>query len=300
MKKLFICECGKQFTEAQRFNGHKANCPVHMKACGKYDSWIENKKLQWAKSAATSKKIAVKKREDELKKWISEKHVCKKCGKTMTEKWGKGIFCSRHCANSRVHSDESKHKISASLILNHPGGTRKQINGKLRQNYYENPSICQICGSKLPYDKRNNKVCCKKCQNALESQLAIKRCTEQGTNLCGKGLRGYYKGYYCQSSWELAFVIYCLEHDIKLIRNKRRFSYIFKNVERSYFPDFYLLKTDEYVEVKGYYDEKMKAKEQYFPKDKRLIVLKKNEMKPILEYVTSKYGRNYTNLYQTK
>lgn len=300
MKNLFACECGKQFTEIQSFRGHKANCPVHMKVCGKYDNWMKSKKLQLDKSAATSKKNAAKRREENLAKWVSEEHMCKKCGKIMTEKWGNGIFCSRNCANSHIHSEETKHKISTSLKQSHPGGTHKQRNENLKQEYYKTPSICQICGAKLPYDKRNNMVCCKKCQNVLQSQLAIKRCAEQGTNLCGKGLRGYYKGYYCQSSWELAYVIYCLEHDIPIERNKERFGYVFDNKEHSYFPDFYLPETKEYVEVKGYYDAKTKAKELQFPKDKKLVLKGKNEMGPILKYVRGKYGKNYTLLYDKK
>ena len=36
----------------------------------------------------------------------------------------------------------------------------------------------------------------------------------------GRGKKGWYKGYWCDSSWELALVIYNLEHNIKFERNK--------------------------------------------------------------------------------
>lgn len=37
MKKYF-CECGKEFNDPQKFNGHKSHCKIHMEACGKtYD-----------------------------------------------------------------------------------------------------------------------------------------------------------------------------------------------------------------------------------------------------------------------
>ena len=124
----------------------------------------------------------------------------------------------------------------------------------------------------------------------------LELCAKQGTNLCGKGKRGYYKDYYCQSSWELAYVIYCLEHDIELKRNKERFKYILEGIERSYFPDF-ILKDGTYVEIKGYYDNKTKEKEKQFPQDKKLIILKEKEMSPILEYVKNKYGDNFIELY---
>lgn len=127
------------------------------------------------------------------------------------------------------------------------------------------------------------------------SEVMRKRCEEQGTNLCGRGKRGYYQGYYCQSSWELAYVIYCLEHGIVVERNKQGFSYVWEGKTHTYFPDFYLPESDRYVEIKGYYNEKTKVKEAQF--DQQLIILKKNEMKPILEYVIEKYGKDFINQY---
>ena len=128
-------------------------------------------------------------------------------------------------------------------------------------------------------------------------QQKLELCAKQGTNLCGKGKRGYYQGYYCQSSWELAYVIYCLEHNINIIRNKKSFSYILDGIKRSYFPDFYLVDENKYIEIKGYYDNKTKEKEKQFPKNEILVVIKQKEMQPILNYVINKYGKDFTKLY---
>lgn len=46
----------------------------------------------------------------------------------------------------------------------------------------------------------------------------------------GRGKKGIYKGYYCDSSWELAYVIYNLEHDIKFERNTQTFEYEYKKM----------------------------------------------------------------------
>ena len=140
------------------------------------------------------------------------------------------------------------------------------------------------------------------CKHTEETKEKIRKqklelCAKQGTNLCGKGKRGYYKGYYCQSSWELAYVIYQLEHNINFKRNTKGFSYKLDGIQRSYFPDFYLIDEDTYVEIKGYYDNKTQEKERQFPQDKKLQILKKAEMQPILEYVINKYGKNYIYLY---
>lgn len=302
--KSYICECGKQFDNPQKFNGHKSHCSIHLRASNKYEAYIDREciRKQTCRNTWEMKKSERRKKQNELSKikdmkWVEENHACKKCGKLMLEKWGNGVFCSPACAHSHKHSAESKQKIRESLIETYQKSDRKKRNDSRKLNYASNPNHCEICGKVLPYNKRKNKVCCKKCQNILEGSLARERCAKQGTNLCGKGLRGYYKGYYCQSSWELAYVIFCLDHNIKIIRNKERFSYIFGGVERSYFPDFYLIDSNQFVEVKGYYDDKTKAKEEQFPKDKKLVMLKKDQMLPILKYVFDKYGDDFTKLY---
>jgi len=67
----------------------------------------------------------------------------------------------------------------------------------------------------------------------------------------GRGKSGWYKGYYCDSSWELAYVIYNLEHNIcNFIKNTSdKFEYEYKNEKHFYIPDF---KFDDghYVEIK--------------------------------------------------
>ena len=38
----------------------------------------------------------------------------------------------------------------------------------------------------------------------------------------GRGKKGWYKGFFCDSSWELAYVIYCLDHNIDIKRNTNK------------------------------------------------------------------------------
>ena len=44
-------------------------------------------------------------------------------------------------------------------------------------------------------------------------------------NKTGRGRKGYYKGFYCASTYELAYVIYCLDHNIQIERCKEYFEY---------------------------------------------------------------------------
>ena len=106
---------------------------------------------------------------------------------------------------------------------------------------------------------------------------------------------GWYKDIWCDSSWELAWVIYCIDHSIPFIRNSKGFDYVFNNENHTYFPDFYLIEKDTYVEIKGYCTEKDLAKFKYFPNS--IEVIDDQKIQPILEYVVSTYGNNYTDMY---
>lgn len=111
----------------------------------------------------------------------------------------------------------------------------------------------------------------------------------------GRGKRGTYKGIYCQSSWELAYVLFCFDNKINFVRNNKHFEYIFDGKTHNYFPDFYLPDTDTYIEIKGYYDKKSQAKAEQFTGV--LQVLTAKEMQPILEYVERTYGSDFVKLY---
>ena len=112
----------------------------------------------------------------------------------------------------------------------------------------------------------------------------------------GRGKSGWYKGYYCDSSWELAFVIYNIEHNIKFERNKKQFLYTYENKQHNYIPDWKI--DGKYVEIKGYWTEQWQAKLEQFPKDEILEVLTEQEIKPYIDYVVEKYGKDYIKLYE--
>lgn len=111
----------------------------------------------------------------------------------------------------------------------------------------------------------------------------------------GRGKSGWYKGYFCDSTWELAFVVYNLEHNIKFERNTKTFPYVYQGENKSYLPDWLI--DGKYIEIKGYWNEQWQAKLDQFPKDETLIVLTEKEMKPYFDYVIEKYGKNYIELY---
>lgn len=80
-------------------------------------------------------------------------------------------------------------------------------------------------------------------------------------------------------SWEVNFARWLDKSSILWDRCKERFSYNYENKERKYTPDFYLIEYDIYVEIKGHKTSKDEAKWNQFPKDKKLIVYQKEDLK---------------------
>lgn len=111
----------------------------------------------------------------------------------------------------------------------------------------------------------------------------------------GRGKSGWYKGFYCRSSWELAFVIYHLDHNSNIQPCKEVRTYTFEGKIRKYYPDFLL--NGSVIEIKGYLTEQWKQKHSENPD----IVLKTfKDLEVELSYVKSKYGESYLDLYEEK
>lgn len=105
----------------------------------------------------------------------------------------------------------------------------------------------------------------------------------------GRGKSGWYKGYWCDSTWELAYVIYNLDHNIKFKRNNKGFEYQYKNKKHKYYPDF-VLEDNTYIEIKGYLTEQNIEKIKQFKNN--LIVINKNNIFFYINYVKIKYNIN--------
>jgi hypothetical protein len=128
-----------------------------------------------------------------------------------------------------------------------------------------------------------------------DSKIKMKKTNGGYRKHAGRGKQGWYKNYECDSSWELAYVIYNLEHGIKFERNNEGFEYEFKGSKFKFYPDF-ILEDGSYVEIKGWLDEKNKAKIASFKKE--LVVLGNREIKPFLDYAIERYGKNFVSLYE--
>lgn len=233
-------------------------------------------------------------------KQIIEK-ICPKCNnpfKTISGKDEKK-YCSRNCANSRTWSDKDKLNKSISAKTSEKAINSRIKNFKFIQKFTDEKLIKKIC----PICKKEFKVlpcylkriyCSKDCYKKdykLEFRENSKGGCREGS---GRSKSGWYKGYYCGSSYELAWVIYNIDHKIEFKRNTEGFDYIFEGESYKYYPDF--IKGDVYYEIKGFKREKDNAKFKYFPH--KLKVLFKKELREIFEYVKNTYGNNFIELYE--
>lgn len=223
--------------------------------------------------------------------------ICEKCGKEHDGSFGSGRFCSRSCANSRVRPEEIKLKISNSVkqtFLNNPT-IREQITDsykktikirRLKQGIVnrEKEFICSYCGKpfKQIIDKKS-KFCSESCRENSRRLKASKQINH------GAGCKGKYKEIQCDSKLELIFLVYCLDHNIKIKRCKDIFEYEFRGKKHLYNPDF-IINNKVYIEIKGWDCKVNDIKLQAVRSCNRIIhILYAQDLKKCLTYVKSKY-----------
>jgi hypothetical protein len=114
----------------------------------------------------------------------------------------------------------------------------------------------------------------------------------------GRAKTGWYKGVFCGSTYELAWVITNLNNNVTFKRNLTGFPYINSNGEhRKYYPDFYLPAEDCYVEIKGFREKEFDNKQKSFPH--KIKVVEKEEIEKIVSNVKTKYlTKNLQELYE--
>jgi hypothetical protein len=219
-------------------------------------------------------------------------YICKNCGKEFTEKyskWSDGNFCCKECARSYSTKNKRKEineKVSKKLSLIH------------ENKYIENPKICIICGkSFIPQKIKCRRSRRKTCSTHCEKLLGVKTKKIIGSNLGGgyrlnghrKSIKGYYKGIHCDSTYELAYLIYCLDHNIDIKRCNETFEYIYNGEIHKYHPDFKV--NNELIEIKGYYTDLIDIKAGSVNKPYKILY--REDLQEVFEYVAKTYNKKY-------
>lgn len=185
--------------------------------------------------------------------------------------------------NKKLHSKRQKGHVAWNKGLTKETDERIK---KASETYKSKNHVVWNKGKKNVFSKETLKNISNKMKEVAKTRVSCK-----GT---GRAYKGWYKKYWCDSQWELAFLIYCLDHDITIQRCEEAFEYQYNNEIHLYHPDF-IINNEEYIEIKGYQSKKDNAKFSAFPKNKILKVYKYKEMKKIFDYVLIKYNISKIN-----
>lgn len=206
---------------------------------------------------------------------------CLKCKKEI-ESSIKTNFCSRSCANSRVWTKEDRIKksIAAKNSLKVLSANKKTA------EIIKKPKIHKICNcgksfSVIPSHKLR-KYCSVECVNKYAATGGYRKNS-------GRGKSGYYKGIYCNSTYELQWVIYHIDHNIPV----QRFKGYLTDGTKKYYPDFIDPNNNKkIIEIKGFADKNDLAKKIKIAIDSgyEIEVLFKEHLKYIFDYVKIHYG----------
>ena len=251
---------------------------------------MERIKQKWGSiGGQTTKKYWIKVRSQ----YNKNPKCCKECGKPIEYDKQRNNFCSHSCSatfnqkdGKRVCSEQQKQVLSKMYKGIGFGNTiQRRLIPKLKKS-------CVVCGKIFFVSPSQNyrKFCSRKC--SFEGQ-DYSKCG--GIRIgSGRSKSGWYKGVFCNSSYELAWVIFNLEHGFAFKRNTDGFDYEFEGKIHKYYPDFII--AGVYYEIKGYEMPNDKFKWKSFPH--KLEILFKNDLKEVLEYVKSKYGNDFIKLYE--
>lgn len=213
--------------------------------------------------------------------------LCLKCGNSFTKeiKWGHiPKFCSKSCSHSRSQTAENNLKRSIWARANPTGCVADKSYRKTKNPTLWETIQCPTCSKYFEKYKseKSRKYCSAVCRQTGGYRKESFRF----------GIKGFYKNIHCDSTWELAFLIYHLDHGNKIIRNPTKLSYVdMLGKERLYYPDFEV--NGILYEIKGNMLENDYCKLQHNP---NVVLMDKEKLKPIFDYIHKTYSKNLTNL----
>lgn len=194
-------------------------------------------------------------------------------------------FCGKECKNNNSHRNHERLCVKNTARVYSNGMT-----GKVGSNQYKKadelglpkPIITEETSKKLS-DAIKNRTSEFLTENSKKISATVNHKVLEGTwhTSLARKMHINYNGVDLHGSWELAYAKYLDFNSIKWKRCKESFTYEFGGKTRKYTPDFYLIDSDEYVEIKGFKTEKDSAKWEQFPTHRKLIVLMSKDLKEL-------------------
>lgn len=179
---------------------------------------------------------------------------CPLCGASFDNisKWGIRKFCSRKCANTRTHTPETKMQISKSVSE----AFRKTDSNVLELRYKKvasslaKPKLYCNCGKHISHTNKHKM--CLGCYHS--SDIAKENSAHYSKNYSKKYVTDSCgTKHFLMSSLEILYYEYLTKNNI--LWEKPKFITYTDDIGKlhKYTPDFYLVESCEYVEIKGYW-----------------------------------------------
>ena len=195
--------------------------------------------------------------------------ICNQCKKENIKLTKKG-FCNQSCSSTytNLHRDKS-------IYVKSGNKNRIIIKDKVKKKTF-----------KIPNRWPKNYI--KKSKIILPENRKKLGGYREGS---GRSKSGYYRGIYSGSTYELCWIIYNLDHNIKF----SRFQGELKDNTLTYIPDF-ILDSGELIEIKGYYTNNVDRKTDLaISLGYKISVLYKEDLKHIFDYVKQNYHTSEFN-----
>lgn len=223
----------------------------------------------------------------------SEKKViwkCDKCNVETEKKYRAAVKISLclQCSNE-LNANTNKDKRSDNMknwfkTHNHPllgverpehikmelGKGRKKANELQRTDERRKIMSDKSSGKNNPmYGKKHNEKSLDKMREFQKTNLAIRG---ENSNFFGKIYHGRGEWYLCKdgskvwmrSSWEIKYAKYLDESNVKWLYEPKTFPIVYSGKQGTYTPDFYLIESETYIEIKGWWRDDAFIKYQSF------------------------------------
>lgn len=231
----------------------------------------------------------------------SEIHTKKEC--TCEKKYGKGIKNPSQAPSIKAKKEETSMKHYGVSNPNKVRSVREKIEQTCLRDYgtkspFESPQVQK----KIAQTNLKNIGVANPFELSSTAQKGLEGRIKKYGSAMGKMQTYRYNDVVFDSSWELAVWIYHIDHNIKIERQPIQLKYEMNGSMHTYLPDFRI--DGKLVEVKGdqlfdkngnpIFNNKHPWKEKYQCMiDNNITIWKYKDVKPFLDYVSQKYGKDY-------
>lgn len=204
-------------------------------------------------------------------------YICKYCGKVCKNK--------NSLAQHEIRCKENPNKINLEYLSNrdysHINSNPSNQFIKAKELGLPIPKMSDETKQKISNvwkGRKHTKETKEKISKTMQQVVKDKPDSYNGVNINGKVKKYKYKNVSLDGTWELTFAQYLDKNNIKWERPNKGIEYIWENTTHIYYPDFFLVDYNIFVEIKGFQTSRDIAKWKMI---NNLIVIKQNEIKQI-------------------